>query len=125
MKGAKKNGIYSLLGSTVSGTSSSLAVDHKLNNNILWHRRLGHVSQKGLTELAKQGLLGDKHLEDLEFCETCAYGKSSRVKLVIGIQRTKGTLDYIHSDLWGPARTHSHSGSRYFMSLVDDYSRKL
>ena len=64
-------------------------------------------------------------MEDLEFYETCAYGKSSRVKFGTGIQRSKGTLDYIHSGLWGLARTQSHSGSRYFMSLVDDYSRKL
>ena len=70
-------------------------------------------------------MLGDKQLEDLEFCETCAYGKSSRVKFGTGIQRTKGTLDYIPLDLWGPVRTQSPSGSRYFMSLVDDYSRKL
>ena len=86
---------------------------------------MGHVSYKGLTELAKQGLLGDQKLEDLEFCETCAYGKSNRVKFGTGIQRTKRTLDYIHSDLWGPGRIQSHSGSKYFMSLVDDYSRKL
>ena len=44
MKEAKKIGIYSLLGSTVIGTSSSLAVDQKMNNTVLWHRRLGHVS---------------------------------------------------------------------------------
>ena len=59
MKGVKKNGIYSLLGSTIIGTSSSLAVEQKLNKTVLWHRRLGHVSQKGVTELVKQRLLGD------------------------------------------------------------------
>lgn len=37
---------------------------------------------------------------------------------------TKGILDYIHSDLWGPAQTQSLSGSRYFLTLVDDFSRK-
>ena len=29
------------------------------------------------------------------------------------------------TDLWGPSRIESHSGARYFLSLVDDYSRKL
>ena len=61
----------------------------------------------------------------MEFCETCVYGKSCRVKFGTGIQRTKGTLDYIHSDLWGPTRTQSLFGARYFTSIVDDYSRKL
>ena len=57
----------------------------------------------------------------MKFCETCVYGKSCRVKFGTGIQRKKGTLDYIHSDLWGPARTQSLSGASYFMSIVDDY----
>lgn len=34
-------------------------------------------------------------------------------------------LDYVHSDLWGPSRVESHSGGRYFMSIIDDHSRKL
>lgn len=33
-------------------------------------------------------------------------------------------LDYVHSDLWGPSRTPSQSGSRYFMFLIDDFSRR-
>ena len=39
--------------------------------------------------------------------------------------KTKGTLDYIHSDLWGPDQTATRGGARYFLSLIDDYSRKL
>ena len=57
MKGIKKNGIYSLLGSTVIG-SSSLVSSPNMNTIMLWHKRLGHISEKGLNELAKQGLLG-------------------------------------------------------------------
>lgn len=38
---------------------------------------------------------------------------------------TDGILDYIHADLWGPARVVSHGDNRYFLSIVDDYSRKL
>lgn len=42
-----------------------------------------------------------------------------------GKQKTHGSLDYNHADLWGPARNSLHSGARYFISIVDDYSRKL
>ena len=81
------------------------------------------MSKRGLTELAKQGLIGDEKLQEMDICGTCVYGKSSRVRFGTGVDRTKGTLDYIHSDLWGPARTQSHSSARYFMTIVDDYSR--
>ena len=124
MKGINKNGIYSLLGSTIVGTVAPVA-GSSMNNTMLWHKRLGHVNNRGLSELEKQGLLGDKKLQDLEFCETCVFGKTCRIKFGVGVQRTKGTLDYIHSDILGPSRTQSFSGARYFMTLVDDYSRKL
>jgi len=64
-------------------------------------------------------------VEKLDFCEHCVYGKACRVKFGTGQQRTKGTLDYIQADLWDPSRTSSHSGARYFLSMVDHYSRKL
>ena len=41
------------------------------------------------------------------------------------IHSTKKILDYIYLDLWGPARVTSTGGGRYFLSLVDDYSRRV
>ena len=98
LKGVKKNGIYSLLGSTVVGNvSTASGLDWKVA--MLFNKRLGHMSERGLTELVKQGFLGNVNLQGMEFCETCVYGKSCRVKFSTGVQRTKGTLDYVHSDL--------------------------
>ena len=34
-------------------------------------------------------------------------------------------MDYIHSDLWGPSQVSSHGGARYFMTLIDDFTRKV
>lgn len=34
-------------------------------------------------------------------------------------------LEYVRSDFWGPSRTTTMGGTRYFMSVIDDYSRKL
>ncbi|KAA0045569.1 putative retroelement pol polyprotein [Cucumis melo var. makuwa] len=38
--------------------------------------------------------------------------KLKRNLISLGEHRSKATLDYVHGDLWGPARTHSWGGSR-------------
>nr|XP_009596230.1 uncharacterized protein LOC104092345 [Nicotiana tomentosiformis] len=50
--------------------------------------------------------------------------KQTRVKFSKKAEyKTGDKLDYIHSDLWGPNRVPSKSDARYFMTLIDDYSR--
>ena len=39
--------------------------------------------------------------------------------------RTEGILDYVHSDVWRPTRELSLSGSQYFFTFTDDFSRKV
>ncbi len=73
--------------------------------------------------LSKNDLLGGHKVKDFSFCEHCIFGKLHRKKFPKAIHRTKGTLDYIHSDCWGPSRVDSLGGHRYFVSMIDDYSR--
>jgi len=54
-KGSKIHGLYILKGSTVIAHASVASVD-TLDITKLWHLRLGHVSERGLVKLAKQGL---------------------------------------------------------------------
>jgi len=91
----------------------------------LWHQRLGHMSEKGLKVLMTRKLLPDLKTLDLEFCKHCVFGKQCRLKFKVGSHTSKGILDYIHSDVWGPAPTISFGGSLYFVSFIDDYSRKV
>ena len=86
--------------------------------------RLGHLSEKGLQELAKQGLL-DCDQTKLEFCKHCFYGKQYRVKFHMSKYKSKGTLEYIHSGLWGLAKTLAHGGNKFFLTFIDDFSRKV
>ena len=37
---------------------------------------------------------------------------------------TEGTLNYVHTDVWEPIKTSSIGGNHYFVSLIDDYSRR-
>ncbi|KAG8482954.1 hypothetical protein CXB51_021884 [Gossypium anomalum] len=95
-------------GFTVTGdavvASSSLS-DNDITK--LWHMRLGHMSENGMVELSKRGLIDGQRICKLNFCEHCVFGKQKRVRFIRGIHNTKGTLEYIHSDLWGPSRVPS------------------
>ncbi|KAH9782268.1 hypothetical protein KPL71_008823 [Citrus sinensis] len=123
MKGCLSNGLYVLQSTAVTGAVG--VSNQSLDKIMMWHLRLGHMSERGLRELSKQGVLGKDKIETLRFCEECVLGKSSRVKFSTRVHNLKGTLDYIHADLWGPAQTASLGGARYFMSLIDDFSRMV
>ncbi|KAG8472381.1 hypothetical protein CXB51_035329 [Gossypium anomalum] len=127
MKGQRKTAkLYVLQGSTVTGdaavASSSLSDDDITK---LWHMRLGHMSENGMVELSKRGLLDGQGICKLNFCEHCVFGKRKRVRFTRGIHNTKETLEYIHSDLWGPSRVPSRGGANYMLTFIDDFSRKV
>lgn len=52
-------------------------------------------------------------------------GKSKIVKFSTSIYTTENILDYVHYDFWGLARNQSMGGARCFITMVDDYSRKV
>ncbi|GKE47915.1 retrovirus-related pol polyprotein from transposon TNT 1-94 [Tanacetum coccineum] len=78
-----------------------------------------------LHELERRDVLGNKGLGKLELCENYVLGKSTRVSFGRGQHTTEGVIDYVHVDLWGASRVKSMSGCRYFLSIVDDYSRRV
>lgn len=86
---------------------------------------MGHLSQKGMTILSQQGMLGNNPISNLDFCEVCIMGKQHILGFTEGIHLATNFLDYIHADLWGPEKVKSHGGNSYFLSIIDDYSRKV
>ncbi|KAG8478970.1 hypothetical protein CXB51_028852 [Gossypium anomalum] len=127
MKGQRKTAkLYVLQGSTVTGdaavASSSLSDDDITK---IWHMRLGHMSENGMVELSKRGLLDGQGICKLNFCEHCVFRKQKRVRFTRGIHNTKETLEYIHSNLWGPSRVPSRGGVNYMLTFIDDFSRKV
>lgn len=49
IRGIKKKGLYSLDGDVVIGTTTS-AFEKLSQKTEIWHKRLGHVSERGLIE---------------------------------------------------------------------------
>lgn len=82
MKVEIKNGLYILQGNSYSGLAVVTSPKIK-DHSSPWHRRLAHVSEKGLAKLGKRGLLCGDKIYKTEFCDHCIYGKISRVKFGI------------------------------------------
>ena len=125
LKGIRKNNLYYYQGSTVIGAVAAASGNKELDSMQLWHMKLGHASEKSLQILAKQGLLKGAKACKLKFCEHCVLGKQKRVKFGTAIHNTKGILEYVHSDVWGPSKTPSLGGKHYFVTFVDDFSRRV
>ena len=68
------NTLYILQGSTVTGDATmSMSEDPDLYTIRLWHMRLGHMSERRLHVLSKQGLLCGQKTRKLDFCEHCVF----------------------------------------------------
>jgi hypothetical protein len=83
------------------------------------------MSEKGLQVLLNCKLLPNMKSLNLKFCKHCTFGKQSRHKFKAGNHVSKGVLDYVHSDVWGPSPTISFGGASYFVIFIDDFSRKV
>lgn len=83
------------------------------------------MSEKGMKMLQQKGLL--KLIKEFKVspCEVCVLGKSTKLPYKQSFFRAGKCLEYIHCDLWGPARTETLGGGKYFLSIMDDFSRKV
>ena len=90
-----------------------------------WHMHLGHMSENGMVELSRRGLLDGHKTSKLHFCEHCVFGKQKQVRFSSSIHKLKGLLDYLHSDLWGPAKVSSMGVTTYMLTIIDDFSCKV
>ena len=77
----------------------------------------GHMSARGLEMLSNRNLLEGEKISTLDFCEHCVLGKQKKVSFSTGKHKTRGVLDYIHSDLWGPSKLPSQGRKRYLLTF--------
>jgi transposase InsO family protein len=83
------------------------------------------MSKKWLKVLIDRKSLPSLKFLNLNFCKYCVFEKQCRQKFKTRRHISKGILDYIHLNVWGPSLTVSLGGSSYFMIFIDDYSRKV
>ncbi|GFT38865.1 retrovirus-related Pol polyprotein from transposon TNT 1-94 [Trichonephila clavipes] len=106
-------------------------VTAKTKNGLIeiWHQRFCHVNNDYLVKTSKNdSVKGLPRLTDngKTHCIPCKLAKSKRVSFKkTGAVRSKRPLELLHMDLCGPMPTESQGGNKYFLSIIDDYSRKV
>ncbi|CAI7743481.1 unnamed protein product [Closterium sp. NIES-54] len=100
------------------------------HETLLWHHRLGHPSLPRLRGMASRALVSSlpKSLPPLPpgpapTCVPCVEGRQRAAPHSSSFPPTEAPLQTLHMDVWGPARVCGQGHERYFLLVVDDYSR--
>lgn len=94
---------------------------HNVSSSNLWHYRLGHLSRNRLSMLHDQFPFIPNHVN--EKCDICHLAKQKKLPYSPSSNRASKAFDLIHMDIWGPFSQVSIHGHKYFLTIVDDYSR--
>ncbi|GKC50055.1 putative RNA-directed DNA polymerase [Tanacetum coccineum] len=86
----------------------------------VWHSILGHPYEHVLKVLKN-----DINLEEtkIDFCEICQMAKQTREHFPLSDHKSLVLGELVHLDLWGPYKATSNEGFRFFLTVVDDYTR--
>ena len=98
----------------------------KNNNEMLWHRGYGHISEQNLKSLANSELVEHfryNSTKNIGFCESCIGGKQHRTPFGASERQTCDLLELVHSDVCGKISESSIGGAQYFLTFTDDKSR--
>ena len=108
----------------IKATDGSCAAE-KVESYELWHRRLGHLHREAVQKMSNGVVRGINCVipKERPVCQPCAMGKQKRNPFPRSETRARQKLELVHSDVCGPMPTPSVSGSRYFVTFVDDHTR--
>ncbi|CAE6174213.1 unnamed protein product [Arabidopsis arenosa] len=129
-EGKQIGGLYVLSTSPAECSSldnnSSVSVNAHCNaivDNALWHSRLGHPSFEKIDVLHNVLGLRKGNKNEIVHCAVCQQAKQKRLTFPSKNNMAEHAFDLVHIDTWGPFATPTVEGFRYFLTIVDDYSR--
>jgi hypothetical protein len=118
--GIHEDGLYKL-----KGKADQALIHNTINSCELWHRWFAHIHYKSLPVVSKMV----KGLPKIQVfhngvCKGCAQGKNVKKPFPSSDSKAKGVMDLIHSDVSEPMSATSLNGYVYYVSFIDDCSRK-
>jgi hypothetical protein len=101
--------------------ANNITTNFTLPASALWHFRLGHVSNKRMSHMSQlyPSLTFDSHAT----CDICHFAKQRKLPFPTSLSVATSKFQLLHFDIWGPLSTTSVHNHRYFLTILDDYSR--
>ena len=125
-RGKQIGGLYVFDTSSAECSSESVLQKPACNaivDNAIWHSRLGHPSYEKTNVLCDVLCMKKRNKEDLVHCSVCQKAKQKHLSFPAKNNMSANKFDLIHIDTWGPFATPTVEGYKYFLTIVDDYSR--
>ena len=119
----RDEGLYEAMFQPKIPNTALLSRQHK---NLMWHRRLGHVSHGTISKtlpIVKGVKLDGVSEYNLGVCNDCAESKSCRNHSPLATPESRGStgvLDLVRVDIVGPVNNSSIGNRKYFIPLYDD-----
>ena len=83
-----------------SSPRDTIAVADASTDTSLWHRKLGHMSEKGMKMLLSRGKLPELKSIDFDMCESCILRKQKNMSFLKTSTTPKAKkLELVHTDL--------------------------
>ena len=136
--GKEVHGLYVLdrdLVKQVELTTGYLLDNHKLSFNshasilcnhaskglesVIWHMRVGHIPYKRMRLL---GINLNGVLQEAP-CAICPKARQQRLPFPLSTITTSFPFELVYVDTWGPYHTKTHACHRFFLTIVDDFTR--
>ena len=103
-------------------SSSSAFVGERTSPN-QWHSRLGHPAFKVVRHVLSRFSLPFSSNKIVHSCSVCFSSKSKQLPFGLSCTQVNSPLELIFTDIWGLSPICSKSGSKYYVSFMDAYSR--
>jgi hypothetical protein len=95
----------------------------RLNPTFIWHCHLGHINEKLIEGLHKDGLLNKFDFESFDMCESCLPEKMTKAPFSGQSERASDLFGLVHIDVCEPMSSVARGGFQYFITFTDDFSR--
>lgn len=123
-KGCKQGRLFLLDTSLPISFLASSNLHLQNRSLMLWHRHLGQLNNASLLSLCRQNLIFNKNCNfSLDKCVACCSTKTTKLSFSLSTPHSTAPFDLIHSDIRGHAVVLSRRGFKFYIIVIDDYSR--
>lgn len=93
----------------------------------LWHKKIGYISLKQISKLSSKNTirgLPKLRYKKSDLCSACTLGNQVKSTFKpIKYVSTNRVLQLLLEDIFGPTRSQSMGGKKYYLIIVYDYTK--